>query len=434
MSFSHHIVRHTSGRLIYKVVDILNIILLGKIFDDWTLGQYNQYIMQCSFLILFLNFGLSSSLQYFVGKGQLDPKRTSRMSLVVMLAGVALLLVLREPISRWSGFNFTTKFFTVGIIAYALFGVWQELNYALCISIKKINTINYSILIGPVVILILYLLYWADVIHLGFRSLVTLAIANQLLIGILSTTTVLSASLTPVPKKQIPLRDIFSFGMLIYVTNLVQFLVYRFDYWMVEKHDLVHFPYFTLAAQMVSFLWFVPQRVADISYIYTSEDNKNIHQIILTSAGLMLYVQIILGILFCLAFLAIFYILDMTHFFQSIYYFLILLVPACLFGMGIIFSSYQAGRRRLLINFVTSLVSAMLAIGLSLWIIPRFGVRGALVESGIVYTFVFVFQYYYFQKSTPFSYKMLISEPIYEIRRILNEKNFSLSKFLSDRQ
>ncbi len=432
MSFRYHIARHITGRLLYKGVDIINVILLGKIFDDWTLGQYNQYIMECSLLVLMLNFGLGSSVQYFVGKGLLSPKRVSRISLYIMLVASVILIAISTPLSSTAGFNFTTSHFLAWIVAYAIFGVWQEINYSLCLSIKKINSVNYGILLGPLIILVLYLAKWGGYISLDFRTIVILAAANQLLIGVISSMTIARARIPSIVKQAVSVPEVFSFGFLIYVTNIVQFLVYRFDYWMVEAHDLRHFPYFTLAAQMVSFLWFVPQRVSDISYIYTTEDNANIKQIVAISAGLMFYVQLALGFLFCVAFLVVFYLIGMSSFYLSIQYFLVLLLPACLFGMATIFSAYQAGSRRLMLNFWGSLLACLVAIALSSILIPLYGVRGALLESALTYTFVFFYHYYYFKKYCAFSIKMLISEPIKELRRILNEKDFSFSKFISD--
>ncbi len=417
----------------YKIIDIINVILLAKIFDDWTLGQYNQYIMESSFLILFLNLGLGISVQYFVGKGVLDPKRVSRLSTYIMLGAVLVLGLLSPVLQAWLGFNYTTQFFLIWIIAYAIFGIWQELNYNLCLSIKKINTVNISILLGPLIVILVLILKWGGLLELSFRDIILLAVANQFFIGLVSTVTLQRATLPKIVKQKVGIRDILSFGFLVYVTNLMQFLVYRFDYWVLERHDIDMFPYFTLAAQMLSFLWFVPQRVSDISYIHTIEKEEKVDRIILVSAGLMFYAQLVIGILFSLIFITVFWVLDISNYFVSIEYFLILLLPASMMGVSMVFSAYQAGKRRLMIDFWSTALAFILAIVLSLWLIPKYGVRGALIECSITYIVSFVYQYYFFQKYCKFSPKMLLSEPVKELRRLLNEKDFSFNKLISDR-
>ncbi len=389
--------------------------------------------MEGSFLILFFNFGLGSSVQYFIGKGLLNPKSTSRVSTILMLIAVAILVGLNISGVFTHGFNYTTRYFLFYILLYAIFGVWQELNYSVCISLKRINRVNYNILLGPLIILALYLLTWNGIIELTFAQVLLLAALNQFFIGLVSIRTIATSSEKKITKSPVSIKEIFSFGSIVYLTNIVQFLVYRFDYWVLEYYDIEKFAYYTLTAQMVSFLWFIPQRASDIAYVHTAEDEDGISTKVRRTLGLMIYFLIAMGFVFCFGFFVALYLLDLAPFYQSVKYFIYLLIPSSLFGASIILSAYQAGRRRLSINLWGSILSCIMAILLSLTLIPRYGVWGAIIESSITYSFTFLFHYYYFKKYCAIDFKTLIWEPLTEMRKFLNEKDFSISKFISER-
>ncbi len=394
---------------------------------DWTLGQYNQFIMQSTFMILIFSFGVFSSVQYFIGKKLLHPKLASRKSLYLLLLAMGFISLAHHY--QWIniGFNYTSAHFSYLILSYAAFGIWQEFNYAICISTYKISQVNTWILIGPISLSILYAIHILGWIQMDLQSLVMFAVINQFYIGLVSSILIFRDNNTYTTGK-FPIKEFLSFGGIVYISNILQFLVYRFDYWVLEKEDLTHFAFYTLASQMISFMWFFPQKISDISFVATVESPQEMAK---KTSRLILYsflIQLIVGLGVLGGLFIIFYLLGMVDFYQSLKYFLILLPSSILFGIALPLSAYQAGTRKLWVNLWGSAFACVLAIILSYWLIPKYGVWGTLGESSIVYAFTFIYHIYYFTKYCKISYKSLLSSIKQEGKKILNEKNFSISE------
>ncbi len=432
MSIRENIITHLRGRMLYKIIDTINILLMGKIFMDWTLGQYNQFVMQSALFILVFSFGIFSSVQYFIGKQLLHPKLASRRSLYFLLIALGILALAQHYDWIHLGLNYTSTHFPYLILAFGIFGIWQEFNYAICISIRRIRAVNTWVLIGPLALTLLYVLHLLGYVQLDLSKLVLVATINQLFAGVVSSI-IIAGDQGIYPKGRFPLREFLSYGGLVYVNNILQFLVYRFDYWVLEKEDLTHFAFYTLASQMISLMWFFPRRISDIFFVYTVDEPKKMVGVTARSMIYTFLIQLSVGIAIIVGLLVFFWLMKMHTFYNSIEYFLALLPASILFGLSFAFSVFQAANRRLWVLFGISLTTCLMAIVLSLYLIPRYGVWGTIWESSIVYGFTFFIHSFYFVKYCKISYKSLLSGIKQEGKKILHEKNFSISEYVFHR-
>jgi O-antigen/teichoic acid export membrane protein len=185
------------------------------------------------------------------------------------------------------------------------------------------------------------------------------------------------------------LRVVASFSMPAYASNLVQFLNYRLDLFLVSSLVGLHaVGIYALAVSIAQLLWLISQAAATVLLPRVASEADNPEASAIRSA------QIARLTLYVTAFAAVF-LGYFGHYFIPIVYgakfgealdpFLLLLPGVTGFAIVTVLAAHIAGRGRPSVNLVAASVALVVTLALDLTLIPAIGVPGAAIASSASY-------------------------------------------------
>jgi O-antigen/teichoic acid export membrane protein len=183
------------------------------------------------------------------------------------------------------------------------------------------------------------------------------------------------------------LKYLLGFSFMAYLSSILHFLSCRMDFWIVEyfkgSEDL---GYYSLASNLSQMLWIIPQAIASILITYASDgeihqNTKNTN--LLTRVTLTLLSFIALFLFFVSGFIIPF--LFGTDYNKSILLFQLLLIGVVPFSINTILASFFVGIGSIKTNLFTSFISFIICLILDVFLIPKYGVKGATIASIIAY-------------------------------------------------
>ncbi len=179
-----------------------------------------------------------------------------------------------------------------------------------------------------------------------------------------------------------------SFSVVALVTNLIQFLCYRMDYWFVEHfRGEQELGWYAFATRLAQAFWMLPILFAGILFTQVVRKKEAYKE-----AEMMMFMRVI----FCLnliagvgSFLLFPYIIPFLFgniYAESVLPFRMLLPGMILFCNTTVIAAYFAGKNLLRINLAGSAICFVSILIGDLVLIPRFGMKGAAAASSIGYS------------------------------------------------
>ena len=204
------------------------------------------------------------------------------------------------------------------------------------------------------------------------------------------------------------LRSFINFSFLVFVTNTIQFLAYRADYWFIDFYkQLEDVGIYAQAVRFAQLLWVLPNIVAALILPVLAApegliDEQKLLKII--KAGNWLNLFLISFLLLMSWFSYVFFINDFASGFKSL---LIMLPGYYFFSITILFAAYFSAKRMLIINFYVSFICFVLIIACDFLFIPKMGIEGAAMSNTISYTLATIFNIFMFHRLTGIDLKKL---------------------------
>jgi len=201
------------------------------------------------------------------------------------------------------------------------------------------------------------------------------------------------------------IKVFLSFSMVTLVTNSIQFLAYRMDYWFIEYfRGEKELGWYSLSVKLAQVFWVLPVLFAAILFpLVAKEGDKYNDEHMLSFSRLLFLFNLLAGILaFILAPWGIPLVFgDMYR--ESVLLFRILLPGILLFCPTTILAAWFAGKGRLRVNFRGSCICFACVALLDILLVPRQGMKGASIASSIGYTLasVYTVAVYCRQTNTP---------------------------------
>jgi O-antigen/teichoic acid export membrane protein len=185
------------------------------------------------------------------------------------------------------------------------------------------------------------------------------------------------------------LKSIMRFSMLVFITNLIQFLAYRVDYWMIGYFtgDDAQVGLYAQSSRFAQLFWVVPNIVAAIIYHnLSSGDRETGKEDVKRLSRVMNFLNvIIIPFLVLSAYLII--SLFLPDYRESYPVFLLLIPGMFLFCNSILLASFFSANRELHINFYLSGLCFLVILILDFLLIPSFGITGAAWANTAAYGF-----------------------------------------------
>jgi len=200
-------------------------------------------------------------------------------------------------------------------------------------------------------------------------------------------------------------NSIIAYSITAFIANLVAFLVYRVDYWILEYYMPVHISgsamgNYIQVAKLVQLFLFAPTVLATVIFPLTAADDESANP-----AGIkkiLLRLSIINTVLILILLIAGPWLFTFVYGndFELMFKCFLYLIPGVLAISCVrVLASYFAGLNKVKYNLTGSLFALVLIVGLNFLLIPSMGINGAALADSAGYTAYLVFLFYQFQKT-----------------------------------
>ena len=184
------------------------------------------------------------------------------------------------------------------------------------------------------------------------------------------------------------MRSFSSFSFIVLITNIIQFIAFRADYWLISiYYDHVAVGIYAQASKFAQLLWIIPGVLAGLIVpALKNEDQKLSDAKFISLCRVSFYIHIVLALFMIVAAIIIY-----NFFLPSIYFDglppLLIMTPGYLFfTITTILAGYFSANRLLKINLIGSVICCVLMILVDLVLIPTMGYKGAAIANLIVYS------------------------------------------------
>lgn len=377
-------------RGIYFLSVLLLAVLVARHFQSEGSGQIYYIINLLAFTLIVISFCLEAPMGYYLSQKKLNETQLAVLSVgwtvLIMLPGWFIIQTLelpKEGVLQLSGFHLSATAFLTGNLLISFF---VALFYA------KMDFVLPNLLLVTVNLLLIALVpnnEWVNsfISNETYVQLYFLGFAAQ---GLLLMSAFLFRYFKWSDLKLIPaelVKPFVSFAFIAVVTNSMTFLMYRIDYWFVNRYctdaDLGNY---IQACKLAQLFFVVPSILAAVVFPMTASGRKEEmnEKMQLLSRGLILFYSIA-----CIGLVGVGYWLFPFVFgqsFNNMYLPFILLVPAILsYSVIHLLAAYYSGKKVLSVNFKGNLLALMIIIAGDILVIPQYGITGAAAVSSLGY-------------------------------------------------
>lgn len=405
-------------------------IAIARILGASERGELVIFLTSTNFMSTMMEFCLGGAITYFVASDKLDIGKTFTTIIywTFLSLMVASVLVFASPLLHLDQFLFsrtgTSAYIKCIFILVTVLGVFNSLLGAIFTARKMFRLANLLALSVLILTSATYGALWAlsRYGHYRFSSETIMLVTNAILVVKTVTAIVLYNKFISIPPAaSIPdkksLRSLFSLSLINYVSNIVQFLTYRMDFWFVDYYaGNKTLGIYSLSANLAQLFWMLPHAVGAVLFpnIASMDEHKALSYAQMLCRMIFTFTSVmgiigggVLGLL-------IPYIYGI-EFSPASRLFFILLIGVLPFSIKIIIAAYYAGIKKTHIDMVSSMISFMACLVLDIILIPRYGSLGAALATVVAYTantIFMIFTFSHFTKSSLSSFLLIKKEDV----------------------
>ena len=197
--------------------------------------------------------------------------------------------------------------------------------------------------------------------------------------------------------------------MLVYTAEILQFLVYRFDMWVVDAyHGAAELGTYALAVTLAQLVWLVPVAIARVLFPYSAMPAaQGAAHTAVRAARVALLVSAVCGVAGWV--LSVYLVVPIfgDGFDGAPQLIGILLLGIVPFSIAKVLGNYLAAVNAMKLNLVASALGLGLAIPLNLALVPALGAVGAAWATAASYALITIVLVVLFARHTGTSLKLL---------------------------
>jgi O-antigen/teichoic acid export membrane protein len=428
MNFSGVIVSSIAYRFIYVVINVFITLLLTRLMTVNGYGILSLMIANTAIFNLVSCLGSESGITYHYASDSMPRKKIFTIICFVVLFQLAVFTI-SEVIYKiitgnyWLINGHDIQFFLWGMVY--LFSVTLTDKYtAFFYGSHWYGSFNKIMATGSLVSLVvfvgLYFFVRAHDVFFYLRLFILTSFFQAVLLSVFFHFNQHQSILfSPVQKED--WRKFFSYSFVVFITNIIQFLAYRVDYWLVAFYKGEEaLGLYSLAVKLSQLFWILPLLFAGIIFPQTA-DNKVVNYELRVTALVRITVAILLVIELAALVIArpiIPYVFGEAYE-RSIVPFIYLLPGYFLLSINILLAAYYAGKKQLHINLIGSTMCFLIVLFLDLLLIPRYGINGAAIASTVAYSvcgIYFIWRFTEFNRSKLSELLFLKSQDVAQIR------------------
>ena len=189
------------------------------------------------------------------------------------------------------------------------------------------------------------------------------------------------------------MRSFSSFSFIVLITNLIQFVAFRADYWLISiYYDHTSLGVFAQASKFVQLLWVIPSIFTGlITPALKKENEKLTTEGLVSICRIMVFTHLILGFLL-ISLSAIIYKFFLPDVYYKGFFSLLIMLPGYLvYIVNIILAAYFSANRLLWVNLYGSILCCALMLLFDFLLIPRLNYIGAGIANLLTYSITIIF-------------------------------------------
>jgi len=388
------------SRVLVLFISLIIDIIIARILGPTGKGIYSLVILIPSLLMLVGSLGINISNIYYIGKKRFKEEDLASNSILFGIGIGTLIIVLSLVFLNYYPNLFfkdiELKYLKI-IIFIVPFLLIQSFFASILLIKGKVLEFN---LISIFRYSFLFVFIFISLII--FKKGVTVALICWIVASILSS--LFSVYLV---KKIIRRRLSFKgyifkktlkFGIKGYIGNVVQFLNYRLDMFLINfLIGVTQVGYYSIAVVFAEMMWFIPNTIQTILFPKVSSSMKKeateITSIICRHTVFLTSVVAIFSALIAKSLISIVYT---PAYLPSVKPLLILLPGVVALSCSKILTSYLTGVGFPIIGTKGSIIALTVNIPLNILLIPKFGISGAAIATTVSYSLLTLFVLYNF--------------------------------------
>jgi O-antigen/teichoic acid export membrane protein len=203
------------------------------------------------------------------------------------------------------------------------------------------------------------------------------------------------------------MRSFSSFSFVVLITNLIQFVAFRADYWLISiYYDHTSLGVFAQASKFAQLLWVIPSILTGlITPALKNENEKLTNEGLVSICRLMVFTHLILGFLLIVLSIFIYKFFLPNDYYKGFSTLLIMLPGYLVYVVNIILAAYFSANRLLRVNLYGSVMCCVLMLIFDLLLIPRLNYKGAAIANLLAYSITIIFIIFQAKKFIKVSFK-----------------------------
>lgn len=388
MSFAKNSLNTLVSNMIIIAIGFVTSVIISNQLGPQLQGVYNLAILMPTMMYSFLNFGQDVSMLFYLSNKTITKKDAINnmipmvivYSIVSTLLGLIFIVLFKERIFK--DIPFITLAFALIISPLTYLnnmlssvlkseGRFKSLNkiqvinkfiyFAICTTLFLFVNVNIVILANIIILLISILTIWKRIAIKRFK---------------------------PIFNKEFQ-RNNISYGFKSYLSNMITFLNYRVDSFIISAMSTtVNVGQYSLAVSLVEQVWIFSTSISTVMFPYVTSIENDEEKSKVTSTTfkiVMLFTLIVIAFLYFTADFLITLIYD-NRYVDSIAPFKVLLVGIFSLSLGRILANDIAARGKPELNALSNFVGLIINVVLNVILIPKIGIVGAAVATSVSYT------------------------------------------------
>ena len=192
------------------------------------------------------------------------------------------------------------------------------------------------------------------------------------------------------------MRAFSAFSGIVLITNIIQFIAFRADYWLLGiYYDHATVGVYAQASKFAQLLWIIPAILAGLMTPALRNENQKLTEAkFISLCRVSFYVHIILSIVVVAISLVIYLFFLPAIYFEGFISLLVMIPGYLLFTITTILAAYFSANRLLKVNLIGSTICCLLILVLDFILIPALSYKGAAIANLIGYAVTTVYFIY----------------------------------------
>ncbi|MBI2730578.1 MAG: oligosaccharide flippase family protein [Sphingobacteriales bacterium] len=407
MSLGNILANNTIYRVLNIAVTFLTTVVLSRLMGATGYGLLSLIIVNVTLFNLFSGFGADAGIVYKTASRKIETGKIISITwilaffqlILIFVAGYVFFFIKGE---YWFGMK---SIFPIALMSVSM--IIGERYHSIFYGHHKYALSNkitfYLTLIGFLFFIFLYFNKTQYTFHQYFTVYISFILFQTIITVFIFHKSEKCPFNFSLPEKA-DWRLFFSYSLIAFITNCIQFLAYRADYWFVAYYNgEEQLGIYSIAVKLAQLFWILPVLFAGILFPGTAGQKEIFNEASMLS---LLRVMNVFNIFIALlSLLLIDWLIPV--FFGNAYEkgsiaFKGLLPGIFLFCNTTVIAAYFAGKNRLKINLFGSFLCFVSIIIADLLLIPAYKILGAALASSIGYTITTIYFLWIFLYKSPY--------------------------------